>query len=102
GYGVVHMPGDAVSRIVALIKRVGSPLPGWPKTSPKKLFATMGADKKARGGKVRFVLAPRLGKAASFDDVPPKMVECVLRCAPDCLQRPVVEIVSEATGKNCG
>jgi 3-dehydroquinate synthase len=98
GYGFVQTPGDAVSRIVALIKRVG-PLPGWPKASAKKLFALMHADKKARGGRVRFVLAPRLGKAASYDDVPAKMVECVLRCAPECLQRPVVEIVSEATGK---
>jgi 3-dehydroquinate synthase len=101
GYGVVHMPGDAVSRIVALIKRVG-PLPGWPKTSPKKLFEAMHTDKKARGGKVRFVLAPRLGKASSYEDVPAKMVECVLRCAPECLQRPVVEIVSKATGKGRG
>jgi len=101
GYGVVHTPGDAVSRIVSLIKRVG-PLPGWPKTSPKKLFTAMRADKKARGGKVRFVLAPRLGKASSYDDVPVKMVECVLRCAPECLQRPVVEIVSEATGQGRG
>jgi 3-dehydroquinate synthase len=101
GYGVVHTRGDVVSRIVALIKRVG-PLPGWPKTSPKKLFAAMHADKKARGGKVRFVLAPRLGSASSYDDVPAKMVECVLRCAPACLQRPVVEIVSEAAGKCCG
>ena len=80
GYGVVHTPGDTVSRIVALIKRVG-PLPGWPKTSPKKLFDAMHADKKARGGRVRFVLAPRLGEASSYDDVPAKMVECVLRCA---------------------
>ncbi len=102
GYGVVHTPGDAVARIVALIKRMGSPLPGWPKTSPKKLFAAMHADKKARGGRVRFVLAPRLGKASSYDDVPAKLVECVLRCAPACLQRPVVEIVSEAAGKYCG
>jgi 3-dehydroquinate synthetase len=95
------MPGEAVSRIVALIKRVG-PLPGWPKTDAKKLFALMHADKKTRGGKVRFVLAARLGEAASYDDVPGEMVECVLRCAPKCLQRPVVEIVDEATGKRCG
>ncbi len=101
GYGVARMPGEAVSRIVALIKRVG-PLPGWPKTDAKKLFALMHADKKARGGKVRFVLAARLGKAASYDDVPAKTVECVLRCAPKCLQRPVVEIVGEATGTSCG
>jgi 3-dehydroquinate synthase len=101
GYGVVHTRGDVVSRIVALIKRVG-PLPGWPKMSPKKLFAAMHADKKARGGKVRFVLAPRLGRASSYDDVPAKMVECVLRCAPACLQRPVVETVSEAAGQCCG
>ena len=57
------MPGEAVSRIVALIKRVG-PLPGWPKMDAKKLFALMHADKKTRGGKVRFVLAARLGKAS--------------------------------------
>ena len=101
GYGVAAMPGEAVSRIVALIKRVG-PLPEWPKTDAKKLFALMHADKKTRGGKVRFVLAARLGKAASYDDVPAEMVECVLRCAPKCLQRPVVEIVGEAAGSRCG
>src|SRR5208337_2299325 len=75
---------------------------GMAEDEPKKLFAAMHADKKARGGKVRFVLAPRLGRASSYDDVPAKMVECVLRCAPECLQRPVVEIVNEATGKTCG
>jgi 3-dehydroquinate synthase len=101
GYGVVHTAGDTVSRIVALIKRVG-PLPGWPKTGAKKLFAAMRADKKTRGGRVRFVLASRLGKASSYDDVPARMVECVLRCAPECLQRPVMEIVSEATGQGRG
>ena len=101
GYGVVHTPGNTVSRIVSLIKRVG-PLPSWPKVSPKKLFEAMHTDKKARGGKVRFVLAPRLGKASTYGGVPVKMVECVLRCAPECLQRPVVEIASEAAGKYCG
>ena len=84
GHEVVGTPADTVSRIVSLIRKMG-PLPAWPKTRARELFEAMYADKKARGGKVRFVLAPKLGKAGLQGNVPPRTVMCVLRCAPRCL-----------------
>jgi hypothetical protein len=39
-------------------------------------------------------LAPRIGHAASFDDVKPQTVMCILRFAPQFLARPL-----ELTGK---
>ncbi len=72
---------DEVSRIVSLVRRF-SPLPPWPSVAPKKLIALMHSDKKARDGKLRFVLAPRIGKAQSHDDVPLETLERVLHFAP--------------------
>ncbi len=72
---------DYVSRIVALVRRIG-PLPPWPRVPTKSLIEAMRSDKKARYGKLRFVLSPRLGKAASYDDVPLDAVQRVLRFAP--------------------
>jgi 3-dehydroquinate synthetase len=57
-------------------------------------MAAMQSDKKTRAGKVRFVLAPRIGHARSFDDVQPQTVMCILRFAPHFLVRPL-----ELTGK---
>jgi len=88
GHEVIAMPAIAVSRIVALIRQIG-PLPAWPKVSAKLLLEAMRMDKKARAGKLRFVLAPRIGHAASYDNVPEQALLCVLRCAPHCLQRPI-------------
>jgi 3-dehydroquinate synthetase len=42
----------------------------------------MHSDKKARFGKLRFVLAPRIGKAESRDNVPLDVLERVLHFAP--------------------
>lgn len=70
-----------VSRIVSLVRRIG-PLPPWPRVSPRTLIAAMHSDKKARAGKPRFVLTPRIGKAASYDRVPLEAVERVVRFAP--------------------
>ncbi len=72
---------DEVSRIVSLVRRMG-PLPPWPNVPPKKLIALMHSDKKARAGKLRFVLAPRIGKAQSHDGVPLETLERVLHFAP--------------------
>src|SRR5882672_10009073 len=72
---------DDVSRIVALIRRLG-PLPSWPRVPANNLIAAMRSDKKARDGKLRFVLTPRIGKAASYDGVPLSAVERVMRFAP--------------------
>ena len=72
---------DDVSRIVSLVRRLG-PLPAWPRVPAHALLAAMRSDKKARDGRLRFVLMPRIGKAVPYDDVPLAAVERVVRFAP--------------------
>jgi len=72
---------DDVSRIVALIRRLG-PLPPWPSVSNAALLGAMRSDKKTRAGILRFVLSPRIGEARSYDTVPLHAVERVLHFAP--------------------
>jgi 3-dehydroquinate synthase len=72
---------DDVSRIVALIRRLG-PLPPWPRVPPAALLRIMRSDKKTRAGILRFVLSPRIGEARSYDTVPPSVVERVLHFTP--------------------
>lgn len=91
GHEVLDTPADDVSRIVALIRRIG-PFPRWPKISADGLMRAMGSDKKAKAGKLRFVLTPRLGQAASYDDVPEKNVLCVLRFGPQLALRPLEQL----------
>jgi len=74
-------PADDASRIICLVRRIGH-FPPWPRVSSKVLIAAMRSDKKARAGKLRFVLAPRIGKARSYDDIPLALVERTLRFAP--------------------
>jgi 3-dehydroquinate synthase len=81
GHEIGLTPADEVSRIVSLVRRMG-PLPPWPSVPPKKLIAAMYSDKKTRAGKLRFVLAPKIGKAESHDDVPLETLERVLHFAP--------------------
>jgi 3-dehydroquinate synthase len=81
GHEVGVTRADDVSRIVALIRRVGR-LPAWPRVSAKSLIDAMRSDKKSRAGKLRFVLTPRIGKARTFEDVPLKALERVLHFAP--------------------
>jgi len=81
GHEIGLTRADDVSRIVSLVRRL-APLPPWPRVHPKKLIALMHSDKKARAGKLRFVLAPRIGKAQSHDDVPLDVLERVLHFAP--------------------
>jgi 3-dehydroquinate synthase len=90
GHESIDTPPDAVSRIVALVRRMG-PLPEWPKISPERLLEFMRSDKKAREGKLRFVLTPQIGRAGSYDGISEKVVLCILRCAPQCLCGPVSE-----------
>ncbi|HMI50296.1 MAG TPA: 3-dehydroquinate synthase [Candidatus Saccharimonadales bacterium] len=72
---------DTVARIIALIRRIG-PLPKWPQATPTDLINAMRSDKKARAGRIRFVLSARIGKAASYDSVPLEAVERVLHYTP--------------------
>ena len=81
GHEVGVTRAEDVSRIVALVRRMG-PLPPWPRVSANAFIAAMRADKKARSGKLRFVLTPHIGKAKSFDHVPLDSVRRVLHFAP--------------------
>jgi 3-dehydroquinate synthase len=72
---------DDVSRIVALIRRLGA-LPPWPHVPPAVLLQAMRSDKKTRAGILRFVLSPRIGEARSYDGVPLHVVERVLHFTP--------------------
>ncbi len=81
GHEVAGTPANHVARIIALVRRIG-PLPPWPNVAPERLYAAMHADKKAKFGKVRFVLSPRIGQAKSYDRVPEKSALCVLRFGP--------------------
>jgi 3-dehydroquinate synthase len=72
---------DDVSRIVALVRRLG-PLPAWPRVPGATLLSAMRSDKKARSGILRFVLSPRIGEARSYDTVPLHIVERVLHFTP--------------------
>jgi 3-dehydroquinate synthase len=96
GHEVAKTPADDVARIIALVRRIG-PLPAWPPVPPQKLFAAMRADKKAKFGKVRFVLSPRLGTAKSSDGVPEKTAIRVLRFGPRFVLGPI-----HSLGKNHG
>jgi len=72
---------DDVSRIVALVRRLG-PLPPWPGVPAKALLRAMRSDKKTRSGVLRFVLSRRIGEARSYDTVPLHVVERVLHFTP--------------------
>lgn len=74
-------PADDAARIISLVRRMG-PLPPWPKVAPEDLLAAMRSDKKSRGGRLRFVLTPEIGKARSYDGLSETIVRCVLRHAP--------------------
>jgi len=70
-------PARDAARIVALARRLG-PFPAWPRVSADALLRAMQADKKNRGGRVRFVLIPRLGRARTYDSIRPGMVRMVV------------------------
>jgi 3-dehydroquinate synthase len=81
GHEVKLTPAQDTSRIISLVRRLG-PLPPWPSASPATLLKAMGSDKKSRGGVLRFVLSPRIGRARTYDSVPPRAVERVLHFTP--------------------
>jgi 3-dehydroquinate synthase len=81
GHEIHLTPADEVSRIVSLVRRIGH-LPPWPNVHPRKLIALMRSDKKSRAGKLRFVLAPRIGQAQTHNNIPHDTLERVLHFAP--------------------
>lgn len=72
-----------LERQTALLERAGLPvrLAGFRAARPRGVSAILGAmthDKKARAGRLRFVLPVSLGRTAVHDDVPPVLLEEVL------------------------
>lgn len=70
-------PAEA-ARILALVGAVGA-LPPLPRAQPAQLYALMFADKKQRGGELRFVLPRGIGRAVVASGVPRADVLAVLR-----------------------
>jgi 3-dehydroquinate synthase len=73
------IPPEVTNRQVKLLNAFGlptAPVADWPVDD---LIAVMRRDKKAQGGRMRFVLPTRLGEVATFTDVPESLVREVLR-----------------------
>ncbi len=66
------------ARISQLVRRVG-PLPKVPTMKAERLVELMRADKKARDGRLRMVLARRIGAVETVADVPGDLVISTLR-----------------------
>jgi 3-dehydroquinate synthase len=81
GHEIQITPATDASRIISLIRRIGK-LPAWPNVAAKRLIELMGSDKKTRNGKLRFVLTPGIGKAATFDAGEREKLELILRVTP--------------------
>jgi 3-dehydroquinate synthase len=81
GHEIQITPAADASRIISLIRRMGK-LPAWPNVAVKRLIELMGSDKKTRNGKLRFVLTPGIGKAATFDAGEREKLEVILRVTP--------------------
>lgn len=81
GHEIGVTPASDAARIVSLVRRMGK-LPEWPRVAPKKLIELMGSDKKARAGKLRFVLTSKIGEAATYEARDLHKLELVLRMTP--------------------
>lgn len=71
---------DDVSRVVALLKRTGLPVAVGDIATPRFL-ELMSVDKKAAGGRIRFILLDRLGSAAIRGNVPQEALLATLGAA---------------------
>lgn len=69
---------EDLARQDALCRAAGAPTT-WPAVAPEALLAATQFDKKARGGRVRWVLPTALGAATIRADVPDDLVLGVLR-----------------------
>ncbi len=94
GFAAGITPEKDAARIIALSGRIGA-LPAWPKASVAQLIAAMRSDKKARAGKLRFVLTPGIGKARSHDTISLGMLQRVLRFGPGFLGERLVDASSQ-------
>jgi len=101
GHEIGVTRADDVSRIVALVRRIG-PFPKWPDVPIKSLLAAMRSDKKTREGKIRFVLSPRIGKAQTYGRVRVDAEQRVLHFAPHFFIRHAENFAALTLGKTRG
>jgi 3-dehydroquinate synthase len=78
-------------RIVRLVISVG-PLPSVPPISSAKLRSILAGDKKARAGRILWVLPSRIGKTEWGIEVPWSLVQKSMRCLPEIMQQAVGEL----------
>ena len=76
-----HIAAADVERIVALLARAHLPV-APPAIAPGRLLQLMAADKKAEGGKLRFVLLDDIGSASVRADVPDAPLQQALAFSP--------------------
>ncbi|MCL4524576.1 MAG: 3-dehydroquinate synthase [Acidobacteria bacterium] len=69
---------EDAARIMMLVQRVGR-LPKLPALKAESLVEWMRGDKKARNGRLRMVLAERIGAVETVEDVPEEQVKNTLR-----------------------
>ncbi len=72
------LPENEAARIIGLVSRVG-PRPPLPRIPARRMLEIMRADKKTRGGRLRFVLPRRIGRVEVVDGVPEQSVSRVWR-----------------------
>jgi 3-dehydroquinate synthase len=73
------IPPAVTARQVKLLQAFGLPTAPDPQWPADDLIAVMRRDKKAQGGRLRFVLPTRLGRVEMFGDAPEALVREVLR-----------------------
>ncbi len=82
---VLGCPAEDTARLVAHLATLGLPTRladiAGPRLDAKSTIAHMAVDKKAKGGRPSFVLAPRLGEVRVVDDVDPRLVEAAFLAA---------------------
>ncbi len=69
------------ARIIDLVRRVG-PLPPCPRIPAARLLRAMHADKKARGGRLRFVLPRSIGRVEVVEQVPEDATARIWKMSP--------------------
>ncbi|MBO0698020.1 MAG: hypothetical protein J2P46_06485, partial [Zavarzinella sp.] len=75
------IPAETTERQIALLGHFGLPTTRRPEWDVDRLIEAMRRDKKNVAGRLRFVLATRLGHVAPVDDVPEAEVREVLAAA---------------------
>jgi 3-dehydroquinate synthase len=71
-----HLRAEAAARIIRLVRRTG-PLPALPRVKPSVVLQAMRADKKTRGGRLRFVLPREIGRCELGVEVRDDLVTAV-------------------------